>query len=156
MAAYISQPTRSRRFIKVYLATWALLAVAALAYLAVLAFQPSQSTAPRTQVAEPDPGQAMRAMAKATVEMGTMRRNLSDIQKDVSDLKDAAVQNEARDKSVNTRLTIVEERLANIDADNPRRQGKGRRQDAAQGTRWTSDCARHQCAGGNGGDYKQE
>ena len=156
MAAYISQPTRSRRFIKVYLATWALLAVAALAYLAVLAFQPSQSTAPRTQVAEPDPGQAMRAMAKATVEMGTMRRNLSDIQKDVSDLKDAAVQNEARDKSVNTRLTIVEERLANIDAETPAGKAKAADKTQRKAPDGTPRRARHQCAGGNGGDYKQE
>lgn len=124
MAAYTAQPTRSRRFIKVYLATWALFAAAALAYLGTLAFQPHQPAAPRVQVAEPDQGQAMRAMAKAAVELGTMRRNLSDIQKDVSDLKDVAVQSEAKEKAVNTRLTAVEERLASIETDATAPKGK--------------------------------
>ena len=119
MAAYIGQPTRSQRFIKAYLATWALLAAGALAYLAVLAFQPHQAATPRPQVADPDPGQAIRAMAKATVEMGTMRRNLSDVQNDVFVLKDAAVQREAKDKTVSSRLTAVEERLAAMDAPPP-------------------------------------
>jgi SPOR domain len=114
MAAYTDQPPRSRRFMKVYLATWALLAVAALAYLGLLAFHPMQGTQARPQVAEPDPGQAMRALAKTTVEMGTMRRNLSEIQKDVADLREASADREAKDKAVTTRLTAVEERLATL------------------------------------------
>ena len=85
MAAFTDQPPRSRRFIKLYLATWASLAVGALGYLAHLALQPQHAAQTRTQVTEPDPGQAIRALAKTTVEMGTMRRNLSDIQKDVAD-----------------------------------------------------------------------
>jgi SPOR domain len=117
MAAYTSQPTRSRRFVKVYLTGWAFAAVGALAYLAVLAFQPTTPTPPRAQVTDADPGQAMRALAKAAVEMGTMRRNLSEVQKDVADLKDAAVQNETKEKTVASRLTAVEERLASMDAE---------------------------------------
>ena len=116
MAAYTDQPPRSRRFIKVYLATWASLAVGALGYLAHLALQHPQTAQTRTQVAEPDPGQAIRALAKTTVEMGTMRRSLSDIQKDVADLKEAATEREAKDKSVTARLTTVEERLAALHA----------------------------------------
>ena len=116
MAAYTDQPPRSRRFIKVYLATWASLAVGALGYLAHLALQPQQAAQTRTQVAEPDPGQAIRALAKTTVEMGTMRRNLSDIQKDVADLKEVATERETKDKSVTARLTTVEERLAALHA----------------------------------------
>jgi len=116
MAAYTDQPPRSRRFIKVYLATWASLAVGALGYLTHLALQPQHAAQTRTQVAEPDPGQAIRALAKTTVEMGTMRRNLGDIQKDVADLKEAATEREAKDKSVTTRLTTVEERLAALHA----------------------------------------
>ena len=119
MAAYTDQPSRSRSFIKVYLAGWAALAVAALAYLTFLALQPPQPQPPRPQVTESEPGQAMRAIAKATVEMGTMRRNIGEIQKDVSDLKDAVVQQEAKDKAVNSRLTSVEERLATVEAEPP-------------------------------------
>jgi TolA-binding protein len=114
MAVYTDQPPRSRRFMKVYLATWALLAAAALAYLGLLAFHPIQGTQVRPQVAEPDPGQAMRALAKTTVEMGTMRRNLSEIQKDVADLREASADRDAKDKTVATRLTAVEERLATL------------------------------------------
>lgn len=118
MAVYTDQPLRSRRFVKFYLATWASLAVGALGYLAHLALQHPQTTPPRTQVAEPvpDPGQAIRALAKTTVEMGTMRRSLSDIQNDVANLKEAATQREAKDKSVTDRLTTVEERLAALHA----------------------------------------
>lgn len=116
MAAYTDQPLRSRRFVKVYLATWASLAVGALGYLAHLALQAPQASPPRTQVAEPDPGQAIRALAKTTVETGTMRRSLSDIQTDVANLKDAASAREAKDKSVTDRLTTVEERLAALHA----------------------------------------
>ena len=116
MAAFTDQPPRSRRFIKLYLATWASLAVGALGYLAHLALQPQHAAQTRTQVTEPDPGQAIRALAKTTVEMGTMRRNLSDIQKDVADLKEAATERETKDKLVTARLTTVEERLAALQA----------------------------------------
>ena len=116
MAAYTDQPPRSRRFMKVYLAIWALLAVGALGYLSLLAFHPPQGAQTRPQVAEPDPGQAIRALAKTTVEMGTMRRNLSEVQKDVADLREAAAERETKDKAVSTRLTAVEERLATVHA----------------------------------------
>lgn len=113
MVAHTDQPPRSRRFIRVYLAFWAFVAMGALAYLGHLAFQPPPGAQTRPQVAEPDPGQAMRALARTTVEMGTMRRNLSDIQNDVAVLKEAATERDAKDKSVATRLSAVEERLAN-------------------------------------------
>ena len=71
-----------------------------LAIWRLLAFHPQQAAQTRPQVAEPDPGQAIRALAKTTVEMGTMRRNLSDIQKDVADLKEAAAERETKDKVV--------------------------------------------------------
>jgi hypothetical protein len=48
--------------------------------------------------------------------MGTMRRNLSEIQKDVADLKEAAAERETKDRTVSTRLTAVEERLATVHA----------------------------------------
>ena len=48
-----------------------------------------------------------------------MRNNLGKVQKDVADLKEAAVQQETKDKAVNSRLTSVEERLATIEAEPP-------------------------------------
>lgn len=115
MATHIGQPTRSRRFIKAYLTTWAVLAVGALAYLAVLAFQPPAAPA-RPQVADPDPNQGIRAMTKALAEMGTMRRGISEIQKDVGQLRETVGEREAQDKAVQSRLTVLEERVATIDA----------------------------------------
>jgi SPOR domain len=116
MAVYSDQrPYRSRRFVKVYLATWALMGVGALAYLVLLALQPHhQAAQTRAQVTEPDPSQAIRALAKTTVEMGTMRRNLTEIQKDVAHLKEAVVEREVNEKAVTARLTAVEERLATL------------------------------------------
>ena len=52
MAAQIGQSTRSQRFIKVYLLTWAIVAVGALGYLATLALQPPAGPA-RPQIADP-------------------------------------------------------------------------------------------------------
>jgi hypothetical protein len=115
MAALTDQPPRSRRFIKLYLATWALLAVGALAYLGLLTVQPRENPAPHRQVAEAEPGQAIRALAKTTVEMDHMRRSLSKVQEDVVNLKTGATAREANDKAVDTRLTAVEERLANLE-----------------------------------------
>jgi SPOR domain len=131
MAAYTGQPTPSRGFIKVYLAGWALLAVAALAYLTFLALQPQPAVPPHPQVTDNEPGQAVRAIAKANVEIGTMRRNITEVQKDVSDLKETAAEHDAKDKAVNSRLDAVEERLATIEAEeapNP----KGKTADKAQ------------------------
>lgn len=119
MAVYADQPSRPRRFMKVYLAIWALLAIGALGYLSHLALQaplaPQVRTAEaRVPAAEADPNQAMRALAKTTIEMGTIRRGLSDVQKDIADLKEAASEREAKQNAVTTRLSAVEEKLATM------------------------------------------
>src|SRR5690349_23801392 len=116
MAAFIDQPPRSRRFIRLYLAAWAFLAIGALGYLSMLALHSQSTTAPRTQAAESDPSQAMRALAKTAVEMGTMRRNMSDIQKDLAQIKETTAQRDAQDKEIATRLSAVEEKLASLPA----------------------------------------
>lgn len=116
MAAYTDQPPRSRRFIKVYLATWALLAVGALAYLGLLAFHPAQGLHPRPQVAEAEPNQVILALKRTTNEMGVVRRSLSEVQKEVADLKESTVERNAKDMTVSTRLTAVEEKLATLHA----------------------------------------
>jgi hypothetical protein len=114
MAAHTDQPPRSRRFIKVYLTTWGLLAIAALAYLGMFAIQPHNAASPRPQTAEPEPSQAIRALARVTMDLATTRRNLSEVQKDVSDLKSTTAEREEKDKDITTRLTAVEERLSTI------------------------------------------
>jgi hypothetical protein len=93
MAAHIAQPTRSRRFIKVYLSTWALLACGALAYLAVLAFPPQATTpAPRPQAGlDPAAAGSTDSSSQTTVmaEVRSMQGSLGEIRKDVSQLQEA-------------------------------------------------------------------
>ena len=114
MAAHIDQPPRSRRFIKFYLATWGLLAIGALAYLGMFAMQPHNAAAPRSQTSEPEPIQTIRALARVTMELSTTRRNLTDVQKDVADLKSVTSERAEKDKEITTRLSAVEERLTTI------------------------------------------
>lgn len=118
MPAPISRPPRSRRFIKMYLAGWALLGVAALAYLTYLAFPsgPSQ-VAQRAPAAEPEAGPTLRAVAKSLAEMGVaVRRGFSDVQKDVTHLKEVVVDQEGKVKAAEARLSTLEERVATIEA----------------------------------------
>ena len=115
MAAHIGQPTRSRRFIKVYLTLWALAAVGALGYLATLAFPPSAAP-PRQQIAEAEPSQAVRAMAKTMKDMQSVQGSVAEIRKDVTQLQDAMGERVVQDKAVQSRLTALEERVATIEA----------------------------------------
>lgn len=121
MAAHIGQPTRSRRFIKVYLLTWGLLAVGAVAYLALLAFpqQVSAPPPPEAAAAEPTKDKDRPEAAKALAEVRSMRGSLSEIRKDVTQLQEAVGERVANEKVVQSRLTVLEERVATIEPDQP-------------------------------------
>jgi len=123
MAAHIDQPARSRRFIKVYLATWALLASGALAYLAVLAFPPIvEAPAPQasvkpakdtsTEMTEVKVRQVKTSEVKALTEV---QGSLSEIRKDVSQLQEAVGERIVNEKVVQTRLNALEDRVSTID-----------------------------------------
>jgi hypothetical protein len=116
MAAHIGQPTPSRRFIKIYLSTWGLLAAGALAYLAVLAFPP-QAAAPPPQ-ASVDPVK-VGGESKVMAEVRSIRGSLSEIRKDVTQLQDAVGERAAAGKVVETRLSVLEERVSTIDGTQP-------------------------------------
>jgi TolA-binding protein len=124
MAAHIDQPTRSRRFVKLYLSTWALLASGALAYLAVLAFPPNidapapsvsvrPAKATSTEVTEVKVRQVKTAEVKALAEM---QGSISEIRKDVSQLQEAVGERVINEKAVETRLTSLEDRVSTIDS----------------------------------------
>ena len=117
MAAHIASPTRSRRFIKVYLVIWAFLALAALGSLSLLVFQAPQPVQ-RAQAVEPEgSGPTLRAVSKSLSEMGVaVRRGFADVQKDVTHLKEVLVEHETRDKAVQSRLSVLEEKVAAADA----------------------------------------
>ena len=111
MAAHIAQPTRSRRFIKVYLCTWAFLAVGALGYLAMLAFPPlAETPAPQASLDPVKPGES-----KALAEVRSVRGSLSEIRKDVSQLQEAVGERVINEKVAHTRLTALEDRVSTID-----------------------------------------
>lgn len=110
MAAHIGQPARSRRFIKVYLCTWGLLAVGALAYLAMLAFPPQAVSPPQATLAPPASSGAGESKAIAEV-----RGSLSEVRKDVTELQSAVGERVENEKVVQTRLTALEERVSTVD-----------------------------------------
>jgi SPOR domain len=123
MAAHIDQPTRSRRYIKLYLSTWALLASGALVYLAVLSFPPNAAApAPQatvkpakdtpTDMSEVKVRQVKTTEVKALTEM---QGSLSEIRKDVSQLQEAVGERVVNEKVAQTRLNALEERVSTID-----------------------------------------
>lgn len=117
MAAHIASPTRSRRFIKVYLVIWALLALAALGSLSLLVFQAPQPVQRAQAVETEGGGPTLRAVSKSLSEMGVaVRRGFADVQKDVTHLKEVLVEHETRDKAVQSRLSVLEEKVAAADA----------------------------------------
>ncbi|HEY1246646.1 MAG TPA: SPOR domain-containing protein [Hyphomicrobiaceae bacterium] len=120
MAAHIAQPSRSRRFIKVYLSMWALLACGALAYLAVLAFPPQGATSasqPQASLAPAATGSTgSSSQATAMTEVRSMQGSLSEIRKDVSQLQEAVGERVINEKVVQTRLSALEERVSTIDS----------------------------------------
>jgi hypothetical protein len=131
MAAHIGQPTRSKRFIKAYLTLWALAAGGALAYLATLAYSPA-APPPRQHVAEAEPSQTVRAMAKTMKDMQAVQGSLTEVRRDVAQLQDAMGQRAEQDKAVQSRLSALEERVATIDASQGQAAPKAKSADKAE------------------------
>jgi hypothetical protein len=113
MAAHIGHTSRSRRFIKVYLAAWALLAVGALGYLGMLAFPLQGGTSPLQVIVGPI--RSGTGDSKALTEVREMRGSLTEIRKDVTQLQEAMSEREANDRVVETRLTALEESVSSAD-----------------------------------------
>jgi len=114
MAAQASHRTPSGRFIRAYLLTWGLLAAGGLTYLGSLVWHPQLSPLLRPQVAEPDPG--IQAANKALAEVGSVRRTVTEMQKDLGRIKDTIGQREAEEKSAQARLVALEERVTTFAA----------------------------------------
>jgi hypothetical protein len=115
MAVQAVHHAPSGRFIRAYLLTWGLLAAGGLTYLASLAWHPDLLSGPqRQQIAQPDPG--MQAANKALAEIGTVRKVVTDIQKDLGRLKDTVDQREVEEKAAQARLAVLEERVTTMAA----------------------------------------
>jgi hypothetical protein len=120
MAVQSGQPTRSRRYIKVYLSTWALLASGALAYLAALSLPPrAEAPAPQASIRPgKDASTEVTVRQVRTTEVKSLTEvqgSLSEIRKDVSQLQEAVGERVINEKVVQTRLNALEERVTTID-----------------------------------------
>jgi TolA-binding protein len=112
MALHEFTPAPSRRFIRAYLVIWGVAAVGALGYLATLALQPESLAPSHPKMTEPDP--SLRAAAKALAEVGTVRQTVDTLQKDIGDLKGTVEQRSDTERTMQSRLAAVEERLATL------------------------------------------
>lgn len=112
MALHELNPAPSRRFIRAYLVIWGVAAVGALGYLATLALQPESLAPSHPKMTEPDP--SLRAAAKALAEVGTVRQTVDTLQKDIGDLKGTVEQRGDTERTLQSRLAAVEERLATL------------------------------------------
>jgi SPOR domain len=112
MALHELNPAPSRRFIRAYLVIWGVAAVGALGYLATLAVQPESLAPSHPKLTEPDP--SLGAAAKALAEVGTVRQTVDTLQKDIGDLKGTVEQRGDTERTLQSRLAAVEERLATL------------------------------------------
>ena len=112
MALQELNPAPSRRFIRAYLVIWGVAAVGALGYLATLALQPESLAPSHPKVTEPDP--SLKAAVKALAEVGTVRQTVDTLQKDIGDLKGTVEQRNDTERTMQSRLAAVEERLATL------------------------------------------
>jgi hypothetical protein len=96
------------------------IATGALSYLTLLAFPSSsarQAAQPAVASETAEPGPTLRALAKSFAEMGVaVRRGFGDVQKDITHLKEVAVEQDGKSKAAETRLTALEERVAAVES----------------------------------------
>ena len=109
MAASGTTRSRSGAF-KLYLFVWAVAAAAALAYLASLLTSPDFGKA-GTKEAHGEQDQTMRLASRALSEIGTVRRTVGDMQRDLAGVKESLDQRETSDKQIQSRLSVLEERV---------------------------------------------
>ncbi len=121
MAVHTGQSTRSRRFIKLYLSTWALLASGAFAYLAALTFPPNAEPPPTPQASVKPAKDASTEVTVRQVKttevkaLAEVQSSLTEIRKDVSQLQEAVGERVINEKVAQTRLNALEERVSTID-----------------------------------------
>jgi hypothetical protein len=104
-------PAPTARFIRAYLLTWGVLATGGLGYLASLAWQPEllQHMRP-AETAEVDQG--LQLANRALTEVGLVRRALSDVARDLGQVRETIAERDVEDKRVRSRIAALEERMA--------------------------------------------
>lgn len=113
MAASGTTSSRSGGMFKLYVFVWAIAAAAALAYLASLLTSPELAKGMATQ-AQNDPDNSTRLASRALTEVGNIRRSVAEIQRDVSQIKEGLEQRDSAERQLQTRLSVLEERVSGI------------------------------------------
>jgi hypothetical protein len=101
-------PAPTGRYIRIYLLIWGILAAGGLGYLASLAWQPDLLARPAPQQSESDEG--LRVAKEALAEVGSVRHQLDDVQRDLGQVREVIDQREVTDKAVQSRISALEER----------------------------------------------
>src|SRR5262245_26012934 len=121
MSAQAGQHAKSRRFLRVYLLTWGLLAAGGLTYLASLALPIDTGLARQPQAAQPaiDPAQGITLATRALAQIDTVEQSVNEIAKDVDRLKETVDQHDLHDREAQSRLSALEERVTNLSTPPP-------------------------------------
>jgi cell division protein FtsN len=115
MAASGTTSSRSGGYFKLYLFVWVVASAAALAYLASLLTGPDLSRALQQQ-AQGEPEQSTRLASRALSEVGNVRRSVSEIQRDVSLIREGLDQRDTVERQTQSRLSALEERVSGMNA----------------------------------------
>lgn len=115
MAASGTTSSRSGGYFKLYLFVWVVASAAALAYLASLLTGPDLSRALQQQ-AQGEPEQSTRLASRALSEVGNVRRSVSEIQRDVSLMREGLEQRDNAERQTQSRLAALEERVTGMNA----------------------------------------
>lgn len=109
-----ARPDGKRRRFGAYVAAWAALALLAAFYLAALALRPDLVTEqlPIFRSGEPEGNQGQRAMSKALAEVQGLRQSVSQMQLELAKLKTDVSAAQDQDKSITSRITQLEDRIA--------------------------------------------
>ena len=113
MAASGTTSSRSGGYFKLYLFVWVVASAAALAYLASLLTGPDLSRALQQQ-AQGEPEQSTRLASRALSEVGNVRRTVSEIQRDVSVIREGLEQRDNVERQTQSRLAALEERVTGM------------------------------------------
>ncbi|RTL64976.1 MAG: SPOR domain-containing protein [Hyphomicrobiales bacterium] len=113
MAARSTQASRSGGFFKLYMFIWAVAAAAALAYLASLATAPDLSKSV-TKEAQAEAEQPLRLASRALSEIGTVRRTVGDMQRDIAQIRDTLTERDATERQTQSRIAALEEKVTSL------------------------------------------
>jgi hypothetical protein len=93
---------RANRLTTLYVATWGILAAAAVAYLVVLAIRPDIGSGMVTRItpAQPEATQAQRTISKALADMQSIRQSVAEAWTQIGALKDTVAKQEDQRRAV--------------------------------------------------------